>query len=53
MPSEKLEKLNHERYVAERKEPENEGAVEEAFPASLFETPVQEERFKQDAKRVR
>ena len=35
------------------KEPENEGAVEEAFPASLFETPVQEERFKQDAKRVR
>ncbi len=34
-------------------EPENEEAVEEAFPASLFETPVQEEQFKQDAKRVR
>ena len=34
-------------------ESENEEAVEEAFPASLFETPVQEERFKQDAKRVR
>ena len=34
-------------------EPENEEAVEEAFPASLFDTPIQEEQFKQDAKRVR
>ena len=32
---------------------QTEEAVEEAFPASLFETPVQEEQFKQDAKRVR
>ena len=35
------------------KEPENEGAVEEAFPASLFDTPIQEEQFKQDARKVR
>ncbi|MBR3137379.1 MAG: DEAD/DEAH box helicase family protein [Clostridia bacterium] len=34
-------------------EPEIEEAVEEAFPASLFDTPIQEEQFKQDAKRVR
>ena len=27
--------------------------MEEAFPASLFDTPIQEEQFKQDAKRVR
>ena len=35
------------------KEPENEEAVEEAFPASLFDTPIQEEQFKQDARKVR
>ena len=34
-------------------EPENEEAVEEAFPASLFDTPIQEEQFKQDARKVR
>ena len=34
-------------------EPENEEAVEEAFPASLFESPEQERQFKQDAKKVR
>ena len=34
-------------------EPENEEAVEEAFPASLFESPEQERQFKTDAKRVR
>ena len=35
------------------KEPENEETVEEAFPASLFESPEQERQFKQDPKRVR
>ncbi len=35
------------------KEPEDEEAVEEAFPASLFDTPIQEEQFKQDARKVR
>ena len=34
-------------------EPKDEEAVEEAFPTSLFDTPIQEEQFKQDAKRVR
>ena len=34
-------------------EPENEEAAEEAFPASLFESPEQERQFKQDAKKVR
>ena len=32
---------------------ENEEAVEEAFPASLFDTPEQERQFKRDTKRIR
>ena len=34
-------------------ETENEEAVEEAFPASLFDTPEQERQFKRDTKRIR
>ena len=34
-------------------ESENEEAVEEAFPASLFESPEQERQFKQDARKVK
>ena len=34
-------------------ETETEEAVEEAFPASLFDTPEQERQFKRDTKRIR